>query len=80
MAVEYLIGEVPGSVEERVALVDSVTSVCVPVHTFRSPEAAEDFLTYVRENQAGVDVRQLNQRTLSGLWNNWWEERGKSLA
>lgn len=79
MAIEFLIGEVPGSTDEKVALVDSVTGICVPVHTFASPEAAEDFLTYVRENQDGVDVRQLNQLELAGLWDNWWEERGKSL-
>jgi len=43
-------------------------------------EAAEDFLTYVHENQAGVDVRCLSQLELVGLWDNWWEERGKTLA
>lgn len=79
MALEFLIGEIPGDANETVALVDSGTGICVPVHTFKSVEAAESFIQWTSKT-AFQDVRHLNQLELRDLWGRWWNLLGQDLA
>lgn len=82
MAIEFLIGEFPGDADETVALVDTCKGVPIPVHTFKSVEAAEDFLKFVDELGQSFGSFRLQRATaqdLEPIWDAWWEKRGKDL-
>ena len=78
MALEFLIGEIPGSADETVALVDSCVGVPLPVHTFRNVEAAESFIQWTSRT-AFQDIRRLDRPELAKLWSRWWDIIGKDL-
>jgi hypothetical protein len=80
MAIEFLIGEFPGDADETVALVNTSTGVPLPVHTFRSVEAAESFVQYCVKY--GIKLNAPPAVLADGIqaqWAVWWDECGKDL-